>query len=108
MAKWVRTLTAVTLAFFLSGEANAEGISSKVTSVDQAGRCLKIEWNNDTEMKVCWTEKTKFAIYDTGKAAKPADVRKGSWLRMEGEEKGDTYWASEIQIWLAASEPPGS
>jgi hypothetical protein len=31
-----------------------------------------VEWNNNTRRKVCWTDKTKFSVLETKKAAKPA------------------------------------
>lgn len=98
---------ALASAFVLAGSVvHAEGYAAHVIRIDAKAQCLAVEWDNDTERKVCWTEKTKFSDLDTGKSAKATDVRVGSYLRMEGEQKGDTYWPSEIVIWEGASRPP--
>lgn len=83
-----------------------EGIVGDVIRIDHKKQCLWLDWDNDTEKIACWTEKTKFFVFDTGKPATPADVRRGSYVRMQGDTKGPTYWATEIAIWEAASKPP--
>jgi hypothetical protein len=83
----------------------AEGISAHVVTIDHQKQCLTVEWDNDTEKRVCWNDKTKFSDLDSGRAARATDVRKGSYLRMEGTEKAGVYWATEIAIWEAASRP---
>ena len=102
--------TWVVSAAFLAASSLAsaiEGISAHVTQIDQEKKCLSVEWNNDTEKKVCWNDKTKFSVLDTGKRAQASDLRVGHYLRMEGEDRGDTYWATEIEIWEEASKPAG-
>ncbi|MBK5297763.1 MAG: hypothetical protein JJE40_11440 [Vicinamibacteria bacterium] len=85
----------------------AEGIVGHVVRIEQKKQCLFLEWDNDTEKTVCWTEKTAFSVLETGKAAKATDVRKGSYLRLQGDEKNGTYWATEVVIWQEASKPAG-
>jgi hypothetical protein len=86
---------------------NADGISGDVLRVDHQKQCLWLDWHNDTEKIVCWNAQTKFSVLETGKAAKATEVRKGSHVRMEGDDKEDTYWATQIVIWEAMSKPPG-
>lgn len=95
----------ITLACTAALALLAEGISAHVVTIDHKKQCLTVDWHNDTEKPVCWTAKTKFTVLDTGKPAEAADVRKGSYLRMEGSEKEGTYIATEIAIWEAASNP---
>jgi hypothetical protein len=85
--------------------AGAEGHAAHVASVDFKARCLAIEWNNDTEKTVCWTDTTRFSVLETKRPARATDVRKGSYLRIEGEERDGTFRASEIVIWEEASRP---
>lgn len=105
MTPAARILTACAVALATaSALVVAEGISAHVATIDHKKQCLTVEWNNDTEKPVCWNDKTTFSVLDTGKAAKAADVRKGSYLRMEGSEKAGVYWATEVAIWEAAAK----
>ena len=98
-----------------SGVAAGAGIASNVTKVDAAAKCVHVEWNNNTQRKVCWTDKTKFSVLETKKAAKPGDIRVGTHLRIEGTEVApfkEEIWgkegqliASEMVIWEAQSKP---
>ena len=108
MAQHVRPLVAA-FAWLLAAAAlvAAEGIDGHVVSVDHKKQCLGLEWDNDTVKPVCWTAKTKFSVLETGDRADPADIRKGTYLRMQGAHKEGTYWASEVVIWEAASIPTG-
>lgn len=108
MSRLRSALVLATMAALAGAGAHAEGYAAHVVSLDRKASCLAVEWDNDTERKVCWTEKTKFSDLDTGKAKKAADVRVGSFLRMQGEQRGDTYWASEIVIWESVSRPPSA
>jgi hypothetical protein len=103
----VRTVltTLVLLALLARLPLAAEGIVGDVLRVDHQKQCLWVDWHNNTEKIACWTAATKFSVLETGEAASPADVRKGSYVRMQGEEKDGTYWATEIVIWQAASKP---
>jgi hypothetical protein len=105
MGRWSRVAFVLSAVLSSAGLARAEGIAAEVASVDQKARCLSIDWNNNTQKKVCWNDKTKFSVLETGKAAKASDVRKGSYLRIEGEEKDGAFRASEIVIWEEASRP---
>ncbi|MDX1997680.1 MAG: hypothetical protein SF066_08155 [Thermoanaerobaculia bacterium] len=106
MSRFHKVWALATTVFVTTAGVHAEGYAAHVTTLDPKASCLAVEWDNGTERKVCWTEKTKFAVLETGKAAKATDVRVGSFLRMEGDQRGDTYWASEIVIWEAVSRPP--
>jgi hypothetical protein len=66
---------------------------------------MTIEWHNDAVKAVWWTNSTKITDLDTGQARKATDIRKGSYLRMEGAESNGTYVASEIAIWEDAAKP---
>ena len=110
----LRILLASTLVLG-SGVAAADGVASNVTKVDAAAKCVHVEWNNNTERKACWTDSTKFSVLETKKAAKPTDIRVGTYLRMEGKEvapfkeepwgKEGQFIASEMVIWEAQSKP---
>lgn len=105
MTPATRILTACAVALATaSAVIVAEGISAHVATIDHKKQCLTVEWNNDTEKPVCWNDKTKFSVLDTGKAAKATDVRMGSYLRMEGREKAGVYRATEVAIWEAAAK----
>lgn len=104
LAMIVAGLASVLLSSVL---VSAEGIVGHVARIEQKKQCLWLEWDNDTEKTVCWTEKTAFSVLETGKAAKATDVRKGSYLRLQGDEKNGTYWATEVVIWQEASKPAG-
>ena len=111
----LRILLVSTLALG-SGVAAADGVASNVTKVDAAAKCVHVEWNNNTERKVCWTDKTKFSVLETKKAAKASDIRVGTHLRIEGKEVApfkEEVWgkegqliASDIVIWEAQFKPP--
>ena len=83
----------------------ADGIAAHVTKVDGKARCVSLEWDNDTERRACWTDATKITVLDTGKSATAADIRKGSYLRLEGDEKDGAFRATAIEIWIEASRP---
>ena len=85
--------------------ARAENLSAEVVEVDREASCLLIDWNDDTRKKVCWSPKTVFSELDSGDARTAADLRPGSYLRIEGEEDGEVFRATEIVIWEAASQP---
>lgn len=95
--------------------AAADGLSSNVTRVDAAAKCVYVEWNNNTQRKVCWTDRTKFSVLETNRAAKPGDIRVGTHLRIKGKEVApfkEELWgkegqliASEMVIWEAQSKP---
>jgi hypothetical protein len=89
----------------LSAVTLAEGIAAHVASIDHTKQCMTVEWHNDTEKAVCWTSATKITDLNTGQAKKATDIRKGSYLRMEGAEKDGTYIAREIAIWDDAAKP---
>lgn len=108
MSRLRSALVLVTTVALAGAAAHAGGYAAHVVSLDPQAHCLAVEWDNDTERKVCWTEKTTFSDQDTGKSRKAADLRVGSFLRMQGEQKGDTYWASEIVIWESVSRPPSA
>lgn len=106
MAQHVRHLAAVfVLLLAAAALVAAEGIDGHVASVDHEQQCLGLEWDNDTVKRVCWTAQTKFSVLETGDRAKPADIRKGTYLRMQGDHKDGTYWATDVVIWEAASVP---
>ena len=110
----LRILLASSLALG-SGVAAGAGLASNVTRVDAAAKCVYVEWNNNSQRKVCWTDKTKFSVLETKKAAKPGDIRVGTHLRIEGTEvapfkeepwgKEGQLIASEMVIWEAQSKP---
>jgi hypothetical protein len=98
-------IACMTVAGMAATAVARAGIAGDVVRVDHKKQCLWLDWDNNTEKIACWTEKTKFSILETGKPAKAAELRKGSYVRMQGDDKGDTYWATEIVIWEAQSKP---
>lgn len=110
-----RTILMSVAACLSVAAAHAAGVAGHVTTVDHKKRCVSLEWNNDTERVVCWKDTAKFSVLETGKAAKATDVRKGSYLRMDGEEtspwrempwgREGQFWATKIVIWEEQSRP---
>jgi hypothetical protein len=95
-------------AFVLSAislPAFAEGITSHVVSIDHEKNQITVEWHNETTRVVHWTGATTFSILETRKRATPADIRSGSFLRIQGEETEGNYIATEIVIWIEESNP---
>lgn len=105
MGTRLRVCAAVFMILSFAQIGSAEGIASNVVSIDQKQSRLSLDWNNGTKKTVLWTPKTKFSVLETGKAAKPADIHIGSYLRIEGQEKADTFVATAIVIWEAESVP---
>lgn len=104
---FIPLLTCLAVVLLSAAGTASEGIDGEVLRVDLKKQCLWLDWDNGTEKTVGWTAKSKFSVLETGKPAKPADLRKGSYVRMQGTHKDGTYWAEEIVIWEAASKPPG-
>ncbi len=115
MTQGPRTILMSAALLFSGSVVSAAGLAAHVTKVDHKAKCVSLEWNNDTERVVCWKETTKFSVLTSGKAAKPTDLRKGSYLRIEGEEtapwqekpwgKEGKFTATAIVIWEEQSHP---
>ena len=106
----------ISAALLLSGRVVCgAGLAGHVIRVDHKAKCVSLEWNNETERAVCWKDTTKFSVLTTGKAAKASDLRKGSFLRIEGEEtepwqempwgREGKFTATKIVIWEEQSRP---
>ena len=95
----------VALFAFAGPLVSGEGLASNVLAIDQKKQQLSLDWMNDTAKIVHWNHDTKFSVLETGAASKSADIHVGSYLRIKGEDQGDTFVATEIVIWLAESKP---